>query len=308
MIVPWLRGILSWNHAPLTWCLVGLNLLFYFLTVQVPQELTKLGRTDLEWAGRAYAEMRGSEAPVEPGELLLLGSQAIRDENFFRNLEGIRGPADEIGARRWKDRLVEFRSQLKKRPANIFGLQAAEMRPLSLITYQFMHSGGWHIVGNMLMLVLFGVALEALTGSFLVVGVYLLGGLAGALTFLWLTPGPSAPMIGASASLSAVMTFYAMMEKRKRVKFFIFAAPSPGYWGEIHLPTLLILPLFFVQDLASFMATAEEVGAGVAYAAHLGGAAFGLAAGLILRRASQASPRWEQILYASYSRSRTEAP
>lgn len=308
MIFPWLQGFLSWRQAPLTWTLIAINFLFFLLTFQAPNDVPNLSKKELLWAGRYYAEMNHEEIPVEPAALMLMGGRALRDPKFFEAVGTFEPKGDEVGFDLWKKRIVEFQSELEKRPVDLFGLQGVETRPLSWITYQFMHSGFVHLFGNMLMLLLFGAALERITGSFWLVGVYLVGGIAGALSYLVLSPISTAPMVGASASLSALMAFYALIERRKRVRFFYFLSPSPGYWGDIYLPTLVILPLYFVEDLASYLSTSTDLGAGVAYAAHMGGATFGIISAVAFRLLLIKFPRWERNLYASYSPSRNEAP
>lgn len=133
------------------------------------------------------------------------------------------------------------------------------------------------------MLWIFGAALEISLGGFALAAIYLVGGAVGAWAFLALGHGTLAPMIGASGSLSAVMAFFAAYEKKKRVSFFYFLSPLPGYYGWIYLPTILIFPLCFLSDLAGYLSTSQEVGTGVAYAAHIGGAAFGVIFGFGLR-------------------------
>jgi membrane associated rhomboid family serine protease len=90
-------------------------------------------------------------------------------------------------------------------------------------------------------------------------------------------------MIGASGSLSAVMAFYAAYEHRRRVSFFYFVSPIKGYWGWIYLPTLIIFPLCFLPDIVGYLSNPEELGDGIAYAAHMGGALFGLLFGFFCR-------------------------
>jgi membrane associated rhomboid family serine protease len=79
------------------------------------------------------------------------------------------------------------------------------------------------------------------------------------------------------------MAFYATFEKKRRVKFAYFLSPFPGYYGWIFLPTLLILPMYFLSDIASYLGTNPQIGSGIAYAAHIGGALFGASLGLVLR-------------------------
>lgn len=308
MIFPWLQGFLGWRQAPLTWTLIAINALFYLVTFQIPTESANLSKKDLMWAGRYYSILRNEEMPAQPTEQILKGGRALRDPKFFEALNTFESRGDEIGFLAWKKSVMEFQSDLNKRPVDLFGLQGARNRPMSWLTYQFMHSGFLHLFGNMLMLLLFGAALERITGSSWLVGIYLTGGLAGAMTYLALSPSTTAPMVGASASLSALMAFYALIERKKRIRFFYFLGPTPGYWGDIYLPTLVILPLYFVEDLASYLSTSAEIGAGVAYAAHMGGAIFGIVCALTFRALALKSPRLERNLYASYSPSRNEAP
>lgn len=90
-------------------------------------------------------------------------------------------------------------------------------------------------------------------------------------------------MVGASASISALMGFYVATELRTRIRYLYFVSPIPGHYGAIYLPTWLIIPMFLLVDLESLWATPEGLGGGVAYAAHLGGAFGGLLLGLVIR-------------------------
>ncbi len=88
-------------------------------------------------------------------------------------------------------------------------------------------------------------------------------------------------MVGASGSLSAIMSFYVIAENRRRVPFYYFVSPISGFYGWIYLPTWLIFPLCFLPDLVGYLSTPLLFGAGVAYTAHLGGFMVGLFMGLI---------------------------
>ena len=308
MILPWLAGFRGFFDVPLTWTLVAINLVFFFATNQNSPDMAGLSKKEIQWAGHYYAQIQNEAIPTDGSGLLLKGSQALRDQKFWDQIPNLKANGDQVGFEIWKKHLAEFGADLENRPVDIFGLHTDLRRPLTWITYQFMHSGIWHVLGNLLMLVIFGAALENLMGSSILTFVYLVGGLCGAGFFVFLSPPTMAPMVGASASVSAVMAFYALAEKRKRVRYFYFLSPSNGYWGEIYLPTLLIIPFYFVEDLGSYLSTAEEIGTGIAYTAHIGGAAFGFALAILVRQVCSRFPEWEQILYASYSRSHSAAP
>ena len=86
-------------------------------------------------------------------------------------------------------------------------------RPWTLLTNFFVHEGIWHILFNMLFLYWFGRLLEEYLGSKRLVGLYILGGLAGGSVFLLmynLLPYfsrelASATLVGASGAIFAVI-------------------------------------------------------------------------------------------------------
>lgn len=306
MILPWLNGFLKFEKVPLTWFLLALNVFLYLLTWQPEKDLPNLSYQDFKFAARSYQLMQGKK--VSDGfennnnKELFIGAKAIRDQQFFMHYKSFPPTTDAVALANWHQHLQDFEQELKKRSVDIFGLHGNEKHKLSFLTYQFMHSGFFHLFSNMMLFLIFGAAVELLVGSLNLVIIYLLGGIAGAFFFLWMSPNSSAPMVGASASLTAVMAFYTFFEAKKRVRFFYFMAPQEGYWGEIYLPTLLIIPLFFVDDIASLLSTPAELGASVAHGAHIGGIIFGFAWAMLYKIIIKANPRWAQNLGASYFR------
>ncbi|WP_413584795.1 rhomboid family intramembrane serine protease [Bdellovibrio sp. HCB274] len=222
--------------------------------------------------------------------MVVLGAYALRDSHFLKDgeLRDYRG--DEVKIRAWKADFVKFRTEYKEQLMFRFGLSSTMKGPLAWLTYQFSHSNWLHLFSNLMFLVVMGAAVEALAGSSVMLMVYLLGGVAGGLGFLWSQGAGTVPMVGASASVSALLAFYCVAEFKARVRYLYFVSPMPEHYGYIYLPTLMIIPLFLVVDLANFWATPEGLGSGVAYAAHLGGSLFGILGGLVYRHTALARP------------------
>jgi membrane associated rhomboid family serine protease len=291
MIIPWLKGFLSWQKAPLTWTLIFVNVFIFGLTMEPQTKAAADSFATVEMmslTGRLYYQYRNpddDEMPVKDlNEWMVLGSQGLKDPAFIHQAPELDFYGDDLAIQKWKKKVVDYEDALIGRSSRIFGLQTQNSTPLSWITYQFMHAGFMHLLGNMLMLLLFGGALEMSLGGIGLLGVYLFGGIAGAAGFLALSSATVAPMIGASGSLSAIMAFYAAFEHRRRISFFYFVSPIHGYWGWIYLPTLIIFPLCFLPDLVGYLSTPAEFGDGIAYAAHMGGALFGALLGFGCRQ------------------------
>jgi membrane associated rhomboid family serine protease len=87
--------------------------------------------------------------------------------------------------------------------------------PWSVFTYMFMHASFGHVFWNMVILYYFGRIVNDMMGKARLVGLYYLGGIAGALFYLvaysiqvlWGQPIADIPLVGASAAIMAVVAF-----------------------------------------------------------------------------------------------------
>jgi membrane associated rhomboid family serine protease len=142
------------------------------------------------------------------------------------------------------------------------------VRPWTLITYMFTHKDVWHILFNMLWLYWFGrIFLEYLDGRKLV-AVYLLGGISGALVYIFsfnVFPAftgvvADSVAIGASASVMAIVIAIATYVPDYTVQLFLFGRIKIKY---------MALAIFVLTSVMDF-----SVNSG-GKLAHIGGAFFG---------------------------------
>ena len=97
--------------------------------------------------------------------------------------------------------------------------------PWTLLTYMFSHTGFVHLICNVLMLYWFGQLFMTFFNQRDLVGVYVLGGLAGGLTYLlsfnlipyYVQHGPNF-LLGASASVMAIVVSTAVISPDYRVR------------------------------------------------------------------------------------------
>jgi len=145
---------------------------------------------------------------------------------------------------------------------------------LSILVAMFLHGGWLHIGGNMLFLWIFGNNVEDRLRPVTFILFYLLGGLAATALQLAFGPNSAIPNVGASGAIAAVLGSYLVMFPRARVYtlvIFIFIT-------AVELPAVVLLGAWFVLQLFSGVGSlTDEVNAGVAYWAHVGGFVFGAA-------------------------------
>ena len=134
----------------------------------------------------------------------------------------------------------------------------------TFVSYMFVHAGLLHLLGNMLMLFVFGTAVESRMGSRTFLIYYLFCGVGAALFALGLSSFMAvSPFIGASGAVLGVALAFAMYWPDAELVVF----PIPVLIRARTLVTILIgLDVFF-----SFLAQSD----GIAHLAHVGGAAFG---------------------------------
>jgi membrane associated rhomboid family serine protease len=134
----------------------------------------------------------------------------------------------------------------------------------TFVTYMFVHAGLLHLLGNMLMLFVFGTAVESRMGSRNFLLYYMFCGVGAAIFALGLSTFMAvSPFIGASGAALGVALAFAMYWPDAELVVF----PIPVLIRARTLVTILIgLDVFF-----SFLTPSD----GIAHLAHVGGAAFG---------------------------------
>jgi membrane associated rhomboid family serine protease len=149
---------------------------------------------------------------------------------------------------------------------------------LTVFTAMFMHGGLLHLGGNMLFLWIFGNNVEDAMGRVRFILFYLLGGLAATALQTIVDPNAAVPNLGASGAIAAVLGGYLLLFPRARVVTVIFII---FFFTIVELPALIFLVVWFAQQaLFGYFGLNSPAGSGggVAYFAHIGGFAFGLAA------------------------------
>jgi membrane associated rhomboid family serine protease len=149
---------------------------------------------------------------------------------------------------------------------------------LTLFTSMFMHGGLLHLGGNMLFLWIFGNNVEDSMGPIKFIVFYLLAGLSADALQIAFSAGSTVPSIGASGAIAGVLGGYLILFPRARVVTIIFII---FFFTILELPAILFLGIWIVQQAVfAYFDLFQPSGSsgGVAYFAHLGGAAFGLLA------------------------------
>ncbi|PWU18486.1 MAG: rhomboid family intramembrane serine protease [Bdellovibrio sp.] len=291
MIIPWFFGFRDFSRAPLTWAIGGLCVILFFVTFN-PEPLDHhplLEARSLRFTGALYLQYQFEDEFPPPTELMFLGGKALRDPEFLADAADYPFAGDSEEIAQWRKALADFRKKSESRAVFQYGfLKPAMNQPLRWLTYQFTHADLPHLLGNLVFLFLFGVAVETIRGSFWVALTYLGGGLAGALFALLTDPPTISPMVGASASISALMSFYMIIEAKRRVRFFYFFSPLPNFYGDVFMSKWWIAPLCLLPDLGNWLAErwvpqSELIVSPIATSAHIGGTLFGLVLGVMVR-------------------------
>ncbi len=153
------------------------------------------------------------------------------------------------------------------------GYQPGAPSAVDLFTAMFMHAGFMHLAGNMLFLWIYGNNVEHRLGRSLYLAAYLGTGAIATLCFGAFAGDSLTPLVGASGAISGVLGCYFLLFPKNRVKVFVFFFPFlVTTWM---LPARIVLGIFLVID--NFLPALFGSGGGVAYGAHIGGFAGGLA-------------------------------
>jgi len=150
-------------------------------------------------------------------------------------------------------------------------LVLTDWSPLGLIGYQFLHGGIMHLAGNMILLWVFGNALNGIMHDVDYVLAYLITGVIAGATHLLIDGSPA---IGASGAISGMMGLYLAVYPKNDVScFYWFFRP-----GTFEVRGYILIIGWFIWDLISALRHVP----GIACWAHVGGMAGGFIIGLLL--------------------------
>jgi rhomboid family protein len=160
---------------------------------------------------------------------------------------------------------------------------------LGILGSIFLHGGWLHILGNMLFLWIFGNNVEDRLGRIPFLAFYLLGGIAAAMTQVWIAPNSEVPLVGASGAIAAVLGVYFVLWPGARILSLVFLG---FFYQLLEIPALVVLGYWFVLQLVSGAASlgAATAESGVAFFAHIGGFVVGMAVGLVARTVGGRAP------------------
>lgn len=157
---------------------------------------------------------------------------------------------------------VYFRSGIDRHlMLSVEGIQQGEV--WRLLTFQFLHGGLMHLVGNLLGLWFCGRFIETVTGPWRFLLLYLGAGVFGGLLQLllaWQLPAWfGGPVLGASAGVMALVALFCLLQPE--AEFLVFFV----------VPVKARVILIAEVCIAVFFTLVPERGGAVAHAAHLGG-------------------------------------
>lgn len=139
-------------------------------------------------------------------------------------------------------------------------------------TYQFLHGGFIHLIGNMIFLYVFGPNVEDRFGRIGYLAFYLLGGVGAGLAHALFVPNP---VVGASGSIAAVTGAYLVLFPKTYIRTLLFFIVI----GVFNIPAPWLIGFAIAKDL---FLQGFGGGRGVAHLAHLGGYGFGVSVALFL--------------------------
>jgi len=156
----------------------------------------------------------------------------------------------------------------------------------TFLTYAFLHGDFVHLIVNILWMASFGSALAIRFGPARFYALFVLGCIAGALAHYLVLPGDMAPLVGASAGVSAMMAAALRFSfvpggplaggRGRREAYDVPAPPLAVSLGNRRVLTFVIL--WFVLNLAFGVGNFGIAGEGssIAWQAHIGGFLVGL--------------------------------
>ena len=171
-------------------------------------------------------------------------------------------------------------------PSSVLNLLILDgWNPIGLIAYPYLHSGLFHLIGNMLYLWVFGNAICSKLGGVRYFGLYMFFAFSAACIHNILD-GSSA--VGASAAVYGVIGFYFALFPTNNIRCVWTVLIRSG---SFNIPAYIIIGLWVVGDLFGFFGGVLNI----AHLAHLAGFVTGVVSGLLMLH-------WGSIIMFEYDK------
>lgn len=161
----------------------------------------------------------------------------------------------------------------------------ASYKPWTIISYSFVHANLWHLIANMLWLYCFGAIFLEIFSTRRFITVYVVGAIAGALSYLAAAlVAPASVLAGSSAAVMAVAAATVTAKPDYCVNLWLF--------GRVKIKWVALFYIAF-----ALLTTELSLAAVCPHAAHLGGILTGVTAALWCRLPRhQRKPRPRRIV------------
>jgi membrane associated rhomboid family serine protease len=165
-----------------------------------------------------------------------------------------------------------------------YGFVPAHPTLLTGLSSLFIHSGFFHILGNMFFLWMFGDNIEDVIGHFFFVLCFLLCGTSATAAFYLLHLSMTTPLVGASGAISGIVGMYLVFFPKVRAELCFFVLRFEV--GSMVVPCYAAILLWFIEQfILALLAEHPSLSSyfSTAYSAHIGGLVMGIFLGFIFR-------------------------
>lgn len=144
---------------------------------------------------------------------------------------------------------------------------------VTLLSSMFIHGGFLHFGSNMLYLWVFGDNIESHMGHLPYLAFYLIAGAIAGWTQIIITPLSQLPTIGASGAIAGILGAYFMIYPHSKIRTLVIYF----FITVIQLPATLVLGIWIILQFWGGLGSVANASGGIAYWAHIGGFAAGVA-------------------------------
>lgn len=290
MILPFLDGFLRFSKAPITWILILLNVFLFSHNQEISKQCHEQFQSwyqdedFLYTQGQLYRQYSSQRDIAKVKDVAVLGRLAFRDESFIRQALERQWTGDQIAIQSWKQRLEKFLVIRAYYPPIRLGVSEVHKDFFSTLSYQFYHDGLGHLLGNVLLILIVGGFLERKYSGLVVFMTYVVGGSVAAFVFMFSQSLSSAPLVGASGSLCALLGLLCVTHYKKKTRLFYMILPLKNYMGFVFVPTVYWVLLFcMAEDVSGWLSQPSIFAGGVAHGVHLVGFAIGGGLAVLLK-------------------------